>query len=141
MVYVPSYSPTVVYGPPAYPYYPYPPIYYPPYPAGAAFVSFSFGVMMGAAWGGSCCGMGWGSSNVNINVNNNFNRNNINNGNRGNGNRGNGAGGSWKHNPQHRGGAPYGDRATASDRRALVEKVAAHNLAARFSNNAEEPRM
>ena len=60
VVYVPSYSPTVVYGPPVYPYYPYPPIYYPPYPAGAAFVSFSFGVMIGAAWGGSCCGMGWG---------------------------------------------------------------------------------
>ena len=29
VVYVPSYSPTVVYGPPIYPY---PPIYYPPYP-------------------------------------------------------------------------------------------------------------
>jgi len=58
VVYVPSYSPTVVYGPPMYPY---PPIYYPPYPPGAAFVSFSFGVMMGAAiWGGSCCGCGWG---------------------------------------------------------------------------------
>ncbi len=32
VVYVPSYSPTVVYGPPIYPY---PPIYYPPYPTGA----------------------------------------------------------------------------------------------------------
>ena len=32
VVYVPSYSPMVVYGPPIYPY---PPIYYPPYPAGA----------------------------------------------------------------------------------------------------------
>jgi hypothetical protein len=72
VIYVPSYSPTVVYGPPIYPY---PPIYYPPYPPGAAFVSFSFGVMMGAAfWGGSCCGCGWGGNNVNINVNNNFNR-------------------------------------------------------------------
>jgi hypothetical protein len=114
VVYVPSYSPTVVYGPPVYPYYPYPPIYYPPYPAGAAFVSFSFGVMIGAAWGGACCGMGWSNNNININNNNNFNRvnhNNIGNGNRGNGNRGNG---NWQHNPQHRGGAPYGDRATAN---------------------------
>ena len=111
VVYVPSYSPTVVYGPPAYPYYPYPPVYYPPYPAGAAFVSFSFGVMMGAAWGGSCCGMGWGGNDININRNNNFNQINHNGGNRG----GNGGGnGSWKHNPQHRGGAPYGDRATAN---------------------------
>src|SRR5580765_1624358 len=85
VIYVPSYSPTVVYGAPVYPY---PPIYYPAYPPGAAFVSFSFGVMMGAAfWGGSCCGCGWGGNNVNINVNNNFNKvnhNNINGGNRNN---------------------------------------------------------
>jgi len=110
VIYVPSYSPTVVYGPPPYPY---PPIYYPPYPPGAAFVSFSFGVMMGAAfWGGSCCGCGWGgSSNVNINVNNNFNRvNHYNNVNRTNNVRG---GNTWQHNPAHRGGTPYRDRATA----------------------------
>jgi len=108
VIYVPSYSPTVVYGPPVYPY---PPIYYPPYPPGAAFVSFSMGVMIGAAfWGGSCCGCGWGgSNNVNINVNNNFNRNtNINTGGRGGGNN------NWQHNPQHRGAAPYGDKATAN---------------------------
>ena len=105
VIYVPSYSPTVVYGAPIYPY---PPIYYPPYPPGAAFVTFGFGVMMGAAfWGGSCCGCGWGGNNVNINVNNNFN--NIN---RGGGNRG--GGGNWQHNPEHRGGAPYSDRATAN---------------------------
>jgi hypothetical protein len=124
VIYVPSYSPTVVYGPPIYPY---PPIYYPPYPPGAAFVSFSIGVMWGAAiWGGSCCGCGWGGNNVNINVNNNFNKNNINNINRGGaggaggvggvggvGGAG-GAGGNWKHNPQHRGAAPYGDKGTAS---------------------------
>jgi len=110
VIYVPSYSPTVVYGPPIYPY---PPIYYPPYPPGAAFVSFSFGVMMGAAiWGGSCCGCGWGhSSNVNINVNNNFNRNtNINGGNR----PGGGGNNNWNHNPSHRGAAPYSNKATAN---------------------------
>ena len=103
VIYVPSYSPTVVYGPPVYPY---PPIYYPPYPPGAAFVSFSFGVMWGAAWGGSCCGCGWGGNDIDINVDNNFNRNNINTGNRGDGN--------WNHNSQHRGGAPYADKATAN---------------------------
>ena len=102
VIYVPSYNPVVVYGPPVYPY---PPIYYPPYPPGAAFVSFSFGVMMGAAfWGGSCCGCGWGGNNVNINVNNNFNKVN---------HYGSGGNNNWNHNPQHRGGAPYGDRATA----------------------------
>ncbi|HET9887675.1 MAG TPA: DUF3300 domain-containing protein, partial [bacterium] len=132
VIYVPSYSPTVVYGA-AYPYYPYPPIYYPPYPPGAAFVSFSFGMMWGAAmWGGSCCGCGWGhSNNIYINNNNNFNRvnhntnigsgnTNIGSGNRGDrgqGNRGQGGqggrGGNWSHNPEHRGGAPYGDKKTA----------------------------
>jgi hypothetical protein len=103
VIYVPTYSPTVVYGPPVYPY---PPIYYPPYPPGAPMVSFTFGVMMGAAiWGGSCCHAGWGNNTVIINNNNNFNRINYNN---------RGGNGNWQHNPDHRGGAPYGNKATAS---------------------------
>jgi hypothetical protein len=112
VVYVPSYDPVVVYGPPVYPY---PPIYYPPpgyYAAGMA-ISFGVGVAMGAFWGGGWgWGCGWGGNNININNNNFFNRNsNIGGGNRTNigGNRG----GNWQHNPQHRGGAPYRDRATA----------------------------
>ncbi len=133
VVYVPQYDPVIVYGPPVYPY---PPIYYPPawyYPAGLA-ISFGVGVAMGAFWsGGWCCGCGWGGNDITINRNNNFNRNaNINRpsqlpsgGNRGNvGDRGNagnrpsqqpasGAGDRWQHNPEHRGGAPYRDRATA----------------------------
>jgi hypothetical protein len=109
VVYVPSYSPTVVYGAPVYPY---PPIYYPYYPPGAAFVSFSVGMMWGAAmWGGACCRYGWGGGgNVYINHNNNFNNINVNN--RNNINSGNRGGNNWQHNPSHRGGAPYGDRAT-----------------------------
>jgi hypothetical protein len=115
VVYVPSYNPTVVYGAPAYPY---PPISYPPpgyYAAGMA-LSFGVGVAMGAAWSG---GWGWGSSwggnnDITINNNNNFNRNaNVNGGNRTN-NIGNRGGNNWQHNPQHRGGAPYSNRATAS---------------------------
>jgi hypothetical protein len=130
VIYVPSYNPTVVYGAPIYPY---PPLYYPPvgyYAAGMA-ISFGIGIAMGAAWGGGWgygCGWGGGNNNVYINHNNNNfnggNRNNIGNGNVGNGNRGNGnrpstlpsqGGGrsNWQHNPQHRGGAPYGDRGTA----------------------------
>ncbi len=112
VVYVPTYNPVVVYGPPVYPY---PPIYYPPpgyYAAGAA-ISFGVGVAMGAMWSGGWgwnCGWG-GSSYVNINVNNNFNRvNHYNNVNRTTNVRG---GNSWQHNPAHRGGAPYRDRATA----------------------------
>jgi Protein of unknown function (DUF3300) len=124
VVYVPSYDPVVVYGPPVYPY---PPIYYPPpgyYAAGLA-ISFGVGVMMGAFWsGGWGWGCGWSNNNININNNNNFNRNtNIGGGNRPSqlpnrgGDRGGLGGGrgdaTWKHNPQHRGGAPYRDRATA----------------------------
>lgn len=123
VVYVPSYNPTVVYGAPLYPY---PPIVYPPpgyYAAGMA-ISFGVGVAMGAAWGGGWgwgCGWGHGNNNVYINNNNNFvnnsnrnfqggNRTNIQGGNRVNAqNRG-----SWQHNPQHRGGAPYSDRNTAN---------------------------
>jgi len=132
VVYVPSYDPVVIWGSPIYPY---PPIYYPTgyYAAGLA-ISFGFGVMMGAFWsGGWGWGCGWSNNNISINNNNNFNRNsNIGGGNRpsqlpnrggdrggmGGGDRGNLGGGgrgdaSWKHNPQHRGGAPYRDRATA----------------------------
>src|SRR5215472_11982397 len=112
VVYVPSYNPTVVYPPPVYPY---PPVYYPPYYPGAALVTFGVGMAMGAAiWGGSCCGCGWGGGNntININNNNNFNRNtNVNRG-QGGGNRG--QGGSWQHNSQHRGGAPYSNKSTAN---------------------------
>lgn len=113
VIYVPVYSPTVVYPPPVYPY---PPIYYPPYPPGAAFVTFTAGVMIGAAvWGGAWGHSGWGHNDVNINVNNNFNRNtNINTGNINTGNINKGGGNSWQHNSQHRGGAPYSNSATAS---------------------------
>src|SRR5579885_2526963 len=118
VVYVPSYNPTVVWGAP--PVYAYPPVYYPPpgyYAAGMA-ISFGVGVAMGAMWsGGWGWGCGWGGHNeVNINNYNNFNRNanvnrsntSFNRSNVGSGNRS-----TWQHNPQHRGGAPYGDRATA----------------------------
>ena len=122
VIYVPSYDPVVVYGPA---YYPYPAIYYPHwgyYAAGAA-MSFGFGVMMGAFWSGGWgwgCGWGGGSITVNnfnsFNSFNNFNRNtNINAGNRPSTlpSRGGNANGNWQHNPQHRGGTPYRDRATA----------------------------
>ena len=111
VIYVPSYNPTVVYPPPVYPY---PPIYYPPPPPpGYAFVAFSFGVMMGAAfWGGACCACGWhgGGNNIYINNSNNFNQINHNT----NVGRGQGGGNNWQHNSQHRGGTPYPNQATAN---------------------------
>jgi Protein of unknown function (DUF3300) len=107
-VYVPTYSPTVVWGPM---YYPYPPLYYPPY-YGGAWLGFGVGIAIGigisGGWGWGC---GWhgGNNTININNNNNFvnHHNRQNNVNRsGNSN--------WQHNAQQRGGAPYKDRATAS---------------------------
>ena len=117
VVYVPSYDPVVVWGAP--PVYAYPPVYYPPagyYAAGMA-LSFGVGVAMGAMWsGGWGYNAGWGggsNNNININNSNNFNRNSnrTSGGNRVSG--GNRAT-QWQHNSQHRGGAPYGDRATAN---------------------------
>src|SRR5271167_484694 len=111
VVYVPSYNPTVVYGAPVYAY---PPIAYPPpgyYAAGMA-ISFGVGIAMGAAWGGGWgYNSGWGgnNNNININTNNNFVRNS----NRQNVSNRTGGGNNWQHNPQHRGGAPYSNGATA----------------------------
>ncbi len=119
VVYVPSYNPVVVYGPPVYPY---PPIYYPPPPTGAyvaaSMISFGVGVAVGAAinggWGYGC---GWGHSSVNINVNNtyvnHYNRNtNINtNINR---NTNISSNNTWQHNSQHRGGVPYSNNKVAN---------------------------
>ena len=116
VIYVPSYNPVVVYGPPIYAY---PPIYYPPPPVystgaivAASAISFGVGMMIGAAWGGGWgYGCGWGGNNINVNINNNFNRNaNINR----NTNVNRGGNSTWNHNPQHRGGTPYSNSATAN---------------------------
>jgi len=119
VVYVPSYDPTVVYGafPPAYPpYYPYPPGYFM---AGA--FTFAAGAAVGAALWGDC---DWNSGGGDVSINNsnanNF-TNNVNNRDQarnrvehrqaGAGDRGQGRG-QWQHNPEHRKGAQYRDRAT-----------------------------
>jgi hypothetical protein len=107
-VYVPSYSPTAVWGPPPYPY---PPVYYPPHVPGAAHFSFGMGMAVGAAVsGGYGWGCGWGGNNtVNINNNNTF----VNNSNRQN-NVNRSGNSNWQHNSGQRGGVPYKDKATAS---------------------------
>jgi hypothetical protein len=113
VAYVPYYDPYSIWGAP---YYPYPPVAYPPYyPTGGRLLSFGVGMAIGAAWGGGGWGWnaGWGGNN-NININRNNNYVNHYNSQRANaGNRYGGANNNWQHNPQHRGGAPYGNRATA----------------------------
>lgn len=114
VAYVPYYDPYSIWGAP---YYPYPPVAYPPYyPTGGRLLSFGVGMAIGAAWGGGGWGWncGWGGNN-NININRNNNYVNHYNSQRANaGNRYGGANNNWQHNPQHRGGAPYGNRATAN---------------------------
>jgi len=123
VVYVPSYDPVVVYGAPVYPY---PVYYYPGYVAGRA-LAFGVGFALGAAWGGGWgyhCG--WGRNNAvivnnrNTYVNNssrtanvNVNKTSINAGKANIGNQVGGNNNTWQHNPQHRGGAPYGNKVTA----------------------------
>ena len=100
VVYVPTYNPTVVYGTWPYPAYP-PAYYYPPgYTAGAAFWTFTAGVIVGSALWGNC---NWHGNEVNINRTNynNFNRTNI----KGDGN--------WSHNADHRRGVAYKDQRVA----------------------------
>src|SRR6266566_7756405 len=115
VVYVPSYDPTVMYGPPPaeYPYYPYT---YPGYVPGTA-LAWGAGVALGAAawgaWGGHWGDCDWNGGNVKINNNYNFNRNNNFNRNISRNGQGN-----WQHNPQYRGNAPYGNRQTANKYRA-----------------------
>jgi len=98
VVYVPTYDPTVVYGPWPYPAYP-PYYYYPPgYAAGAAFFTFTVGVIVGnALWGG--CHWGGGNVYINHNTYNNFNKTDI-------------KTGDWQHKPEHRKGAQYRDQAS-----------------------------
>lgn len=103
-MYVPSYDPAIVYGPPIWPY---PAWYYPGYVPGAG-LAFGTGIILGAAWANNWGNCNWGHGDITINNKNNFNKNNINNINRGQQN------GKWQHNAQHRGGAPYGDRNTAN---------------------------
>jgi uncharacterized membrane protein YgcG len=112
VVYVPTYSPAVVYGVwyyPAYPpyyYYPPPPAYYPAY-------HFTAGVAVGVAWGYAWGHCNWHGGNVNININQNthinanINRNNYTKNIQNNGN------GSWQHDASHRKGVAYRDTATA----------------------------
>ena len=135
VVYVPTYSPTVVYGTWAYPAYP-PYYYYPPPPPAYPAYSFAAGVAVGVAWGyawGSC---NWHGGSVNYNVNQNINVNrNIDRGkyqNRVNPNNK----GNWQHSPEHRKGVAYKDGATAKQFGQSPAKSAAGRREARGYGDA-----
>ena len=109
VVYVPVYSPEYIWGPPAYGYY-YP---YLDYPAFGFGFGFGPGIYIGGFFGGlGWGGWGWGPNwfNCSIFLNGHFfNRYGFH-GFYGGGFRN---GGIWAHNPAHRLGVPYSNRAVA----------------------------
>jgi hypothetical protein len=114
VIYVPTYSPTVVYGTWAYPAYP-PYYYYPPPPPAYPAYHFAAGVAVGLAWGYAWGNCNWNGGEVNYNVNQNININNkIDRSKYQNRVNPLGGQGKWQHNPQHRKGVAYKDRATAT---------------------------
>ena len=126
VVYVPTYDPGVVYGP--WPYPAYPPYYwYPPgYVAGAGLLSFSAGLVVGAALWGNC---DWRGGDVNINIDRysqftKIDRANVRN--------------TWQHNAEHRRGTPYRDR--GSQQRFGQRDVAGAQTREAFRGRAEQGR-
>ena len=115
VVYVPTYTTTVVYGTWPYPAYPPYPYYPPGYAPGVGLFGFGAGVAVGAAWGYAWGHANWGGGDVDIDVNQNTNiNNNIDRSKEQNKvTRGEGGKGSWQHNPEHRKGVSYKDQGTA----------------------------
>jgi len=136
VIYVPTYDPSAIWGP-APVYYPYPAFYYPPSTGAviaAGAISFAVGVAVGALWaggGGWGWGFNWGSRNVVVNNNfinyNRFNRANV------------GSGNAWAHNPAHRGGVPYGNRALANRFQGGRGNVAQRPTAAQVQQRLAQP--
>jgi hypothetical protein len=113
MMYLPTYDPLSIWGPPLY--YPYANWFYPPFYGGGYFgfgLGINMGLYFGGGWGG-WGGWGWraGWGNGSVIVNNNFiHRNNLNAG-RGASLSGNSA---WAHDAAHRAGVPYSNAAVSS---------------------------
>jgi hypothetical protein len=109
-VYVPNYNPEWVWGPPVYGYYP--PLFYPGLDVGFSFFpGIDLGLYFGGGWGlWGGFGWGWGPDwfGGRILLNGNFfHRYGFNDFHRG-------LGGVWAHDPAHRMGVPYPNRAVAS---------------------------
>ena len=112
VVYVPTYSPTVVYGSAwSYPSYYYPPMY-APYPPGAPLFSFGMGMVWGAAIWGDCDWHG-GDVDIDIDHHNEFNRNTDRNPERNQRDKSRGDKQKFNHDASHRKGVNYRDSKTA----------------------------
>jgi len=103
VIYVPTYSSTVVYGSWWYPSYP-PYVWYPPPPVYGFVAGVAIGVWASHHW----CHANWHRGRVDVNINRNININRPGGGRP----RTRPAGGrqNWKHNPRHRKGVSYRNR-------------------------------
>jgi hypothetical protein len=110
VVYVPNYNPAWVWGPPVYGYYP--PLFYPGIDVGFGFFpGIDLGLYFGGGWGlwggwGWGWGFNWFGGGIILNTNF-FHRYGFNDFHRGFGN-------AWVHDPAHRLGVPYANRAVAN---------------------------
>jgi len=117
VIYVPVYNTTVVYGTWRYPAYP-PYYWYPPRYPRPTLYGFAAGVTVGLAWGYAWGRCSWHRSSIdidinrNLNINRNIDRNRYREQFRRSGGSADGKG-AWRHDPQHRRGVSYADRATA----------------------------
>lgn len=122
IVYVPVYSPTVVYG--AWWYPAYPPYYFPP-PAGAAFVSgFFWGSAVAISanyWGWGRCD--WHRTNIDVDINR-YNQINV--------NRAQITSNTWRHDPVSRGPVPYRDARTREQFKSTTREAPASRTARGF---------
>jgi hypothetical protein len=109
VVYVPTYNPEYIWGPPVYGYYP--PLFYPGFGIGFGFGPGIFigGFFGGLGWGGWGWGPNWFGGSIFVNG---FFFNHY--GFRGFGGVGFGGRGVWAHNPDHRLGVAYPNRAVAN---------------------------
>lgn len=129
VVYVPVYSPTVVYGTWWYPAYP--PYYFAP-PAGAVFVSGFFwgsAVAISAGyWGLGRCD--WHRTNIDIDIDH-YNRINV--------NRGQISSKTWRHDPASRGAVPYRDAKTREQFGSNTRQAPASRSARGFDSGNKAP--
>jgi hypothetical protein len=110
VVYVPTYNPEYIWGPPVYGYYP--PLYYPGFDIGFGFGPGIYigGFFGGLGWGGWGWGPNWFGCSVFVNPFF-FNHYGFHGFYGGGGFRG---GRTWEHNPAHRGGVPYSNAALSN---------------------------
>ncbi len=112
VIYVPTYNPAYIWGPPAYGYYP--PLYYPGVGIGFGFGGgISIGAFFGGGWGGWGWHPNWGGRSIIVN-NNFFHRYGYSDFH---GAAFRGGPAVWSHDPGHRLGVPYSNRSVASEYR------------------------